>query len=309
MFLLFGVSVKTLNRAIVNFVKLLPKSVVGVFAKKYVAGTTLDDAIRVTKELNAKGILTTIDVLGEAITNLDEAREEQKACMRVLEAIEAHGLNANLSIKPTSLGLAIDKAVCYELVGELVAKAKEMNNFVRIDMEDSPYTDLTFELYKKLREKYGVKYVGVVVQAYLKRTLKDVEELNPLGTNYRLCKGIYVEPPEIAFQDREEIRENFLKILDKMLTDGNYVGIATHDDYLVNKAYEMLKEKNVPADKYEFQMLYGVREELRDKINADGHKIRIYVPFGERWYEYSMRRLQENPQLAWYITKALFTRQ
>ena len=299
---------KILNRAIVNFVKLLPKSVVSVFAKKYVAGTTLDDAVRVTKELNAKGILTTIDVLGESITNLDEAREEQKACMRVLEAIDKHNLDANLSIKPTSLGLAIDENVCFELVSELVAKAKEMNNFVRLDMEDSPYTDATFELYKKLREKFGVEYVGVVVQAYLKRTLDDVAKLNPLGTNYRLCKGIYIEPPEIAYQDREEIRENFLKILDKMLTDGNYVGIATHDDYLIDNAYKMIEEKNIAKDKYEFQMLYGVREELRDKINSDGHKIRIYVPFGERWYEYSMRRLQENPQIAWYITKALFTK-
>ncbi len=299
---------KILNRAIVNFVKLLPKSVVSIFAKKYVAGTTLDDAVRVTKELNAKGILTTIDVLGESITNLDDAREEQKACMRVLEAIEKHNLDANLSIKPTSLGLAIDENVCFELVSELVAKAKEMNNFVRLDMEDSPYTDATFELYKRLREKFGVEYVGVVVQAYLKRTIDDVAKLNPLGTNYRLCKGIYIEPPEIAYQDREEIRENFLKILDKMLTDGNYVGIATHDDYLIDNAYRMIKEKNIPKDKYEFQMLYGVREELRDKINSDGHKIRIYVPFGERWYEYSMRRLQENPQVAWYITKALFTK-
>ena len=299
---------KILNRAIVNFVKLLPKSVVSVFAKKYVAGTTLNDAVRVTKELNAKGILTTIDVLGEAIKNLDEAREEQKACMRVLEAIDKHNLDANLSIKPTSLGLAIDENVCFELVSELVAKAKEMNNFVRLDMEDSPYTDATFDLYKKLREKFGVEYVGVVVQAYLKRTLDDVAKLNPLGTNYRLCKGIYIEPPEIAYQDREEIRENFLKILDKMLTDGNYVGIATHDDYLIDNAYKMIEEKNIAKDKYEFQMLYGVREELRDKINSDGHKIRIYVPFGERWYEYSMRRLQENPQIAWYITKALFTK-
>ena len=299
---------KILNRAIVNFVKLLPKSVVSVFAKKYVAGTTLDDAVRVTKELNAKGILTTIDVLGEAIKNLDEAREEQKACMRVLEAIDKHNLDANLSIKPTSLGLAIDENVCFELVSELVAKAKEMNNFVRLDMEDSPYTDATFNLYKKLREKFGGEYVGVVVQAYLKRTLDDVAKLNPLGTNYRLCKGIYIEPPEIAYQDREEIRENFLKILDIMLTDGNYVGIATHDDYLIDNAYKMIKEKNIAKDKYEFQMLYGVREELRDKINSDGHKIRIYVPFGERWYEYSMRRLQENPQIAWYITKALFTK-
>jgi len=189
-----------------------------------------------------------------------------------------------------------------------VAKAKEMNNFVRLDMEDSPYTDLTFDLYKKLREKFGTKRVGVVVQAYLKRTLSDVEKLNPLGTNYRLCKGIYIEPPEIAYQDKEKIRENFLEILDKIFEGGNYVGIATHDDYLIEKAYDMISEKKLAKEKYEFQMLYGVREKLRDKINADGHKIRIYVPFGERWYEYSMRRLQENPQIAWYITKALFSK-
>ncbi len=299
---------KTLSRAIVKFVTLLPKSVVSIFAKKYVAGTKLDDAIRVTKELNAKGIFTTIDVLGESIKNIEEARSEQKACMSVLEAIEKHNLKANLSVKPTSLGLAIDEKICFELTSELVEKAASMNNFVRLDMEDSPYTDGTFNLYKKLREKYGTEHVGVVVQAYLKRTLSDVEKLNPLGTNYRLCKGIYIEPPEIAYQERDEIRENYIKILAKMFDDGNYVGIATHDDYLIDKAYEMIKEKNIPKDKYEFQMLYGVREELRNKINSDGHKIRIYVPFGERWYEYSIRRLQENPQVAWYITKALFTK-
>ena len=294
-----------INKAIVNFVKLLPKSTVYFFAKKYVAGTRLQDAINVASDLNSKGILATIDVLGEAITNLDEAAETQRACLEVLEAIEKSKVNSNLSIKPTSLGLAINKDVCYNLVEEIVKKAAQYNNFVRIDMEDSPYTDLTIELYTKLHEKYP--NVGIVVQAYLKRTFADVENLNSLGTNYRLCKGIYVEPASIAYKSREEIRKNYIKILDKMLSDGNYVGIATHDDFLINKAYGMLREKNISHDKYEFQMLYGVREDLRNKVVADGHKLRVYVPFGEKWYEYSMRRFQENPELAWYVAKSVFS--
>jgi proline dehydrogenase len=290
---------------IVNFVKLLPKSFVYIFAKKYVAGIRLEDAMNVTRDLNSKGIVATIDVLGEAITNLDEASATQKACMEVLESIEKNKLNANLSIKPTSLGLAINTEVCFNLVEELVQKAAEYNNFVRLDMEDSPYTDLTIELFTKLYQKYS--NVGIVLQAYLKRTYSDVENLNPLGTNYRLCKGIYVEPAEIAFKSREEIRKNYVKILGKMLDDGNYVGIATHDQFLINKAYGMLREKNIAEGNYEFQMLYGVREDLRDKIVADGHKLRVYVPFGEKWYEYSMRRFQENPELAWYVTKSVFS--
>jgi proline dehydrogenase len=156
-----------------------------------------------------------------------------------------------------------------------------------------------------LKEKYD--NVGIVVQAYLKRTLNDVKSLNSLGTNYRLCKGIYIEPEEISYKDYQKVRDNYLEILKQMFTDGNYVGIATHDDYLVENAYKMIKEMNIPKDKYEFQMLYGVKENLRDKINADGHKIRIYVPFGEHWYKYSIRRLQENPNMAWYITKSIFS--
>jgi proline dehydrogenase len=156
-----------------------------------------------------------------------------------------------------------------------------------------------------MKEKYS--NVGVVVQAYLRRTFDDVEKQNKLATNYRICKGIYVEPEEIAFKGRQEVRDNFLKVLELILDNGNYVGIATHDEYLVEDAYELIKKKNISKDKFEFQMLYGVRENLRDKINADGYKIRIYVPFGEHWYKYSIRRLQENPQLAWYIAKSVFS--
>lgn len=301
---IFGAKVSTLNNTIVKFVEMLPKPVVKIFAQKYIAGDTLQDAIRVVKELNSKGIYATMDVLGEAIQTKSEAVQAKTECMEVLEAIRDNNLMANLSLKPTQLGLGLDKDFGFQEASEVVAKAKEMNNFVRLDMEDSPYTDATFELLKCLREKFD--NVGVVVQAYLKRTLQDVMLLDKMGTNYRLCKGIYIEPEAIAYKDRQKVRDNYLEILKTMFKDGNYVGIATHDDYLVEGAQKLIKEMNIPKDKYEFQMLYGVKEDLMDKINAQGHKVRIYVPFGKQWYKYSIRRLKENPQVAWYITKSIF---
>jgi len=297
--------VKVINDALVGCVKLLPRSIVHIFAKKYIAGETLVDAVRVVKELNEKGIHATMDVLGESVNTKQESELAMKECLTVLDSINEHKLNSNLSLKPTQLGLIIDKQFCFEQISAILDKAKDYNNFVRIDMENSSTTDATLELFNKLKKKYS--NVGIVVQAYLKRTHDDIKEQNKLGTNYRLCKGIYVEPAEIAFKERQQVRDNYLKILEKMFDDGNYVGIATHDDYLVNGAYELIKKKNIPKNRYEFQMLYGVKEDLRDKINADGHKVRIYVPFGEHWYKYSIRRLQENPQLAWYITKSIFS--
>ena len=304
-FSILGVNLKTINHAIVNFVKVLPKPVVHIFAKKYIAGEKLEDAIRVSKELNAKGIVTTIDVLGEAVTTKKESEEAKKECLAVLDAINQNKLDANLSIKPTQLGLMLDAQFCYSQVAEILERALNYKNFVRIDMEDSSTTDLTFALHNKLKEKYS--NVGVVVQSYLKRTFSDVQRQNGLDTHYRLCKGIYVEPEEIAFKEHQQIRDNYLKILELMLKNGNYVGIATHDDYVIDGAYTLIKRLNIPKNKFEFQMLYGVKENLRDKINSDGYKLRIYVPFGKHWYKYSIRRLQENPQVAWYITKSIFS--
>ncbi len=294
-----------LNRLIVQFVKLLPKPVVYIFAKKYIAGTKLEDAVRVVKELNAKGILATMDVLGEAISTKKEAEEAKKECLEVLEAINKNQLNANISIKPTQLGLVIDPEFFYTQICEILDKANEYNNFVRIDMEDSSVTTKTIEMFNRIREKYN--NVGIVVQAYLFRTYDDIVKLNKNGTNYRLCKGIYVEPAEIAYKGKQEVRDNYLKILDKMLDDGNYVGIATHDGILLKEVFTKINNKKIDKSKFEFQMLYGVTEHLRDKINNDGYKIRIYVPFGEQWYAYSIRRLQENPNMAWYITKSIFS--
>ncbi len=293
-----------INTIVVNIVRLMPENVVWIFSKRYIAGKKLEDAINIVKSLNDKGIHATIDVLGEAIQNKMEAVRDKDECLQVLDAINNNNLMANLSIKPTQMGLGIDEDFAYRQVEELCNKAKSINNFVRIDMEDSPYTDATFRLFKRLKQKFN--NVGVVVQSYLRRSLSDVIELNKLGTNYRLCKGIYIEPEEIAFKGRQEIRDNFIAILKQMFLDGNYVGIATHDEYLINEAYRLIDEMKIPKDKFEFQMLLGIREDLRDKINSDGYKVRIYVPFGEHWYKYSMRRLKENPQVAGHIIKNLF---
>lgn len=298
-------NVSALNNLIVSFVEMLPKSVVKLFAQRYIAGDYLQDAVNVTKELNQMGIYTTIDVLGEAIQTKAEAIQAKKECLEVLDAIKQNNLMANLSVKPTQLGLVIDKEFGLQQHAEIVEKAKEFNNFVRLDMEDAAVTDATFELLKCLREKHD--NVGVVVQAYLKRTMSDVLMLNKIGTNYRLCKGIYNESEEIAYKDKQKIRDNYLAILKQMFTDGNYVGIATHDEYLVEGAYRLIEEMKIPRDKYEFQMLYGVRESLRNKINADGHKIRIYIPFGLQWYKYSIRRLKENPNMARDIAMSFLT--
>lgn len=294
-----------LNQLIVSIVQMMPKNIVGFFSRKYIAGESLEDGINVVKQLNSKGIYATMDVLGEAVKNKEESLEAKNKAMEVLDAIEKHKLMANLSIKPTQMGLLIDEEFAYQQILELVKRAHEINNFVRIDMEDSSTTDMTINLYKKIFQQY--KNLGVVIQAYLKRSFDDVVVLNKLGTNYRLCKGIYVEPASIAIKDKQAIRKNYLKILRQMFIDGNYVGIATHDKYLIDEAYRMIKEMNIPKDKFEFQMLLGVRADLRDKINNDGYKIRVYVPFGKNWYAYSVRRLKENPSIAGHIVKSFLT--
>jgi proline dehydrogenase len=294
------------NKIIVSAVQLMPKDVVGIFSKKYIAGEKLEDAVNLVLTLNKKGIYATIDVLGESVRNKEEALDAKRKALEVLDNIEKFKLMANLSIKPTQMGLNIDENFALQNITEIVEKAKNLNNFIRIDMEDSPYTDATFAILKKLKEKYD--NVGVVVQAYLKRSFDDVIKLNKINTNYRLCKGIYIEPANIAYKGRQEIRDNYLKILETILKSGNYVGIATHDEYLINEAKKMISELKISKDKFEFQMLLGVREDLRDKINNEGFKIRIYVPFGKDWYPYSVRRLKENPQIAGYVFKSIFTR-
>ncbi len=295
-----------INKAIVQFVKILPKPVVYLFAKQYIAGVKLSDAIRVVKQLNGNGIRATVDVLGESVELKQDAVKAANEAIEVLNAIDENKLDANVSVKLTQLGLLLGEDFCYEQVARIVGRAKELNNFVRIDMEDSPVTDATLRIYRKAKENFG--NVGIVLQAYLRRTVSDIEKLNLENAHYRLCKGIYVEPKEIAYKERDEVQENYLNALNKILDGGNYVGIATHDKYLTDNAQKIISEKKLSKDQYEFQMLYGVTEKLRDQIKNNGHKIRVYVPFGEHWYPYSIRRLQENPTMAWYITKSLFLR-
>ena len=282
----------------------MPKSVVGYFSRRYIAGETLIDGVSVVKDFNSRGIYATMDVLGESVKNKKEAGSAKNKALEVYQAIVENNLSSNLSIKPTQLGLSIDDNFAYDQVKELVVKAKEINNFLRIDMEDSPYTDKTFNLYKRLRKDFD--NVGVVVQSKLRRTYDDVSALKEFNTNFRLCKGIYLEKESIAYQGKQEVRDNYLKILELMFKNNHYVGIATHDEYLVDKAYIMIKDMNIPKEKFEFQMLLGVKENLRERINKDGYKMRVYVPFGKDWYPYSIRRLKENPNMAGDIVKNIF---
>lgn len=294
-----------INNIIVKTVQLMPKSFVKIFANKYIAGETIEETIELTKKLNSQGIFGTIDLLGEAITTKQQAIDSKNECLRILEEINNNNLKANLSIKPTQMGLLIDEEFCFQNIRELVNKAKELNNFVRLDMEDSSTTDGIIRVYKRLIQDFPGN-VGIVLQAYLKRTENDAEDLIKLNTNFRLCKGIYIESPSIAFKEKTKINDNFMKVLEIMLSNGSYVGIATHDEYLINKSYELVKKLNLSNDKYEFQMLLGVREDLREKIVKDGYKIRIYIPYGKDWYLYSIRRLKENPDIARQIFNNLF---
>jgi len=300
------------NKLITLLLPYMPKKLVWIFSRKYIAGETIDDAVRVSKELNAEGIMITIDLLGEFITRLEEAHDNKEAYMKIIERIEAEKINGNYSLKPTSFGLLLDTEVCYRNIREIVALAASHNNFVRIDMEDSQCTDLEIDLFRRLKQEFP-SHVGLVVQAYMRRTYSDIEKLADLNTpsdplNFRLCKGIYIEPEEIAYKKYEEVNQHYLEDLDLMFRLGMYPGIATHDKPLVEGAYRLIEKYNVPKEKYEFQMLYGVTPDLRRSIVQKGHRMRVYVPFGKEWFGYSTRRLKENPRIATHIIKALFIR-
>ena len=287
------------DRAIVRMLPAVPKTVVRRISSRYIAGEELEDALRVVREVNAEGKLATIDVLGEEITNPDEARAIAGAYRLAFEAIERGGLDSNVSVKLTALGLGLGYDLCRENLVDVVSHAAG-GNFVRIDMEDSSTTDDNLRLYRELREA-GHENVGVVLQARLKRTLDDLRALAELRPSVRLCKGIYLEPGEIAYRDFEAIRSNFVTVLDALWDAGCYVGIATHDEWLIEQAQKGIEERGLGREEYEFQMLLGVRPALGDELVRAGHRLRIYTPFGRYWYAYSMRRLQENPKIAGYI--------
>jgi proline dehydrogenase len=289
-----------LDRTIARMLPAVPKPVVHLLAQRYIAGPTLEDACREVEAANRQGKLATIDVLGEEINRDEEARAIAQAYRDVFETIERRKLDSNVSVKLTGLGLKLDYELCRENLEAVVREAARRDNFVRIDMEDSSTTDDTLRLYRELREA-GHENLGIVLQAYLRRTIDDIHSLADLQPSVRICKGIYVEPSELAYQGHEEVRTNFLRALEALLDAGCYVGIATHDEWLVSEARRIVARRGLGRDEYEFQMLLGVAEQLGDRLVREGHRLRIYVPYGEHWYAYSLRRLQENPKIAGYI--------
>jgi proline dehydrogenase len=288
--------VALLDRAIVRLLPAVPKPIVQRLSSRYIAGPTLDDAVRVVQRLNAKGKMATVDVLGEEITSPDEAYAIAGQYHDVLARITDEHLDANVSVKLTALGLELDEELCRKNLEAVVVDAAARGNFVRIDMEDSSTTDRTLALYRSLRAD-GHENLGVVLQAYLRRTIRDVPDL----ANVRLCKGIYVEPPEIAYREPDAVRASYVQALEALVARGTYVGIATHDEQLIQEALRIVDGAGLARERYEFQMLLGVRPDRADELVAAGHRLRVYVPYGTHWYEYSVRRLQENPKIAGYV--------
>jgi proline dehydrogenase len=288
--------VALLDRALVTLLPAVPRPVVRRLSSRYIAGPTLDDAMRVVARMNAKGKPATVDVLGEEITNADEARAITGEYHDVLAHIDAERLEAGISVKLSALGLELDEGLCRENLTAVVEDAARRANFVRIDMEDSSTTDRTLRLYRELQAG-DHENVGIVLQAYLRRTRDDLVGLEDV----RLCKGIYVEPPDLAYREYEAVRANFVRCLEALVAQGSRVAIATHDEYLIGEALRLVRDAALPRDRYEFQMLLGVRPERADELVAAGHRLRVYVPYGTHWYEYSLRRLQENPKLAGYV--------
>lgn len=299
---------KILNSLIINIVQLFPKSFIKIFALRYIAGENLSDAVKLVRQLNSKNIYATMDVLGEDITSIEEANAAVEEAIKVLRTIHEENLNSTLSVKLTQIGLKLDYNLCKDNLRKILSVAKELNNYVEVDMEDSSCTLDTLKIYKELRKEFS--NFGIVMQAYLRKAeeyLTDV--INELhGSSVRLCKGIYNEPPQIAYKGKEEIRENYVKLLDFLFKQNIYVGIATHDIKLINAAKELINRYQRGKNEFEFQMLLGVKVDLRNKLVQEGFKMRVYVPYGIHWYKYSIRRMKENPQLPIAILLNIFAK-
>ena len=300
-----------LNDLIVSMIPLVPRPIVRRISMRYIAGEQLQDAIDTTKQLHEhEKAWTTIDVLGEFVNDRGRALKEKAASAQVLDAIDENGLRgvSNLSVKPTSLGLGLDEEFAYANIRELAARARDRGLFMRLDMENTPYTDKTLRVYRRLRDE-GFGNVGIVLQSRLHRCERDIADLMEYRPSIRLCKGIYREPRHLAWTGRQEIRDSFKRLLRLILESGLYCAIATHDDQLLDDANQYIQQNSLTVGQYEFQMLLGVRENVRRAIMAAGHHLRVYVPFGEDWYRYSTRRLRENPAIAGMVAKAVLLRQ
>jgi proline dehydrogenase len=275
---------------------LAPRPVIRFFARRYVAGTTFEQAVATVLRLAGQGCCSTLDVLGESVTQRAHAEAARDEYLQMLDAIPRAGIEPNVSLKPTQLGLAIDESFCCDNVSRIVEKAAELGGFVRIDMEDSPTTDATLRVFRDIAARFPGR-TGVVLQSRLRRTLADAAALGAERANIRLCKGIYLEPRPVAYEERDIIRNAFVSALRVLLRAGSFVGIATHDEWLVEQSLAVVADLGLRSDQYEFQMLLGVDPELRRIIVAGGHRLRVYVPFGTHWYPYSVRRLRENPTI------------
>jgi len=297
-----------LDRTVSLALPAVPKSIVRHFSKRYIAGPREEDAFRVVREIAGEGALATLDILGEFIKRREDAAANTRAYEQLVTRVHELGLpETNVSVKLTSLGLLLDKQLCLENMRGLMQRVHAADNFARIDMEDSACTTATLDIYRTLRAEFPGR-VGIVLQSRLRRTIDDVDQLAQEPANFRLCKGIYLEPRQIAYTDAELIRRNFVLALERMLELGAYVGIATHDELLVWESLRLIRKYSLSREQYEFQMLLGVDEQLRRILIEAGHRLRVYVPFGEHWYSYSVRRLRENPQLAGQALKAVFQR-
>lgn len=295
------------NNLIAKILPYFPKPFVGIFARQYIAGETLDDAVREVKNLNAQGISATIDLLGEEKKAKEDASKAVEMYRQVLKVIDQEKLDANISVKPTHMGLKLDKEFCYNNIKSLVEEARKINSFVRMDMEDSSCAADTIDIYLRLKKDYS--NVGTVFQSYLRRLVDDVNKVIPHKANLRLCKGAYYwEKREVVYKDGEIVNDCFRYVLEKLLSNKCYVGIATHDEKLVWEGIKLVDKLKLKKNDYEFQMLLGVDPQLRRIIVEDGHRLRVYVPFGKEWFAYSIRRLKENPKMVNYIIKNTFRR-
>ena len=294
---------KIINTILISLLSHFPKWIVKPFASPYVAGNSTNDAVKTVVALNEKGFTATVDILGEHVATKKESYKIRDEYLNLYDRIKE--LDANISLKPTHLGMEIDPSLAEENLLNILEKAKEKNNFMRIDMENSPYTDATIDIYKKCLSKYDK--VGMVLQSYLKRTAQDISNLDSEKFNCRICKGIYRESEEIAYHGKEEIRDRFFEDVKAILNGKGYVAIATHDISLIDKIDNWIIENKIPFDRFEFQVLYGVPmgKKLQQLLNKD-YKVRNYVPFGEAWFDYSIRRLKENPNIMWYVLGNMF---
>lgn len=277
-------------------------------ALRFVAGETLDEAIKVTRDLNAKGLLVSLDYLGESVKRAEDTQEVVDTYRAMIEQIHANNLKASVSLKLTHLGLDISKDLCLTNLRHILTAAKTNGIPVTIDMESSTYTDTTLRIYRTMRDDYDFDNVGTVIQAYLYRSKEDMQQLAAEGSHIRLCKGAYLEPAEVAFPEKSDVDKNYVEIAQVYLQSSSYLCIATHDEKMIQAVESFIKAQNIPQERYEFQMLYGIRSARQEEIVAAGYKMRAYVPFGSAWYPYFMRRLAERPANLWFFTRALFRR-